>query len=264
MEMFQVGGAVRDELLGVKSKDIDFTVVLSPDDLPAAGTTVNEPGPFNVMGNKLRAMGFEIFLETPEFFTIRARFPKPNEHNIAWLPAGLTTAKSLPTADFVLARKESDYTDGRRPDKVEIGTLEDDLARRDFTMNAIAKAADGTLIDPFNGVQDINDRVIRSVGSAFDRLNEDALRALRALRFSVTKGFRIDADVRFSMESAAVLEKIENKISDERIREELNKMFKFNTLESLKALGNFPALTAAVFAGRVSLEATMKQRGRGK
>lgn len=268
MRMYLVGGAVRDELLGVTSKDYDYTVELESEDFPAEGTVVKMPTPFDVMRDNLMQMGFKIFLETPEHLTVRAQFPKQGSRssggarNRSALDGRFV--KSGLTADFVLARKEGEYSDGRRPDSVEIGTLEDDLARRDFTMNAIAKAPDGTLIDPFKGVSDINDRVIRAVGSAFDRLTEDALRALRALRFSVTKGFRIDKELEFAMETHAVLEKIENNISDERIREELNKMFKFNTLESLKALGNFPALTAAVFAGRVSLEATMKQRGRGK
>lgn len=250
MELFEVGGCIRDEILGVKSKDIDFSVVLSPDEIPSSGLLVTPVNPFDVMVANLTRDRFEIFLESPEFLTVRARFPKSDP-------------RSNLTADFVLARKESTYTDGRRPDSVEVGTLEDDLARRDFTMNAIAKAADGTFIDPFNGRQDIAEGVIRSVGSAFDRFTEDALRAVRALRFSVTKGFRIDPEVRFAMETAAVLDSIINNISDERINDELSKMFRFNTVASLKALQNFPALTDAMFAGSVSLDSTMKTKGRG-
>lgn len=140
----------------------------------------------------------------------------------------------------------------------------DDLARRDFTMNAIAKSADGTFIDPFNGRQDIDESVIRAVGDAFDRLSEDALRAVRALRFSVTKGFRIDTEVKFAMESARVLDAIVNNISDERIEKELSTMFRFDTLESIGALHSFPLLTEAMFAGSVSLDATMKTKGRGR
>jgi tRNA nucleotidyltransferase (CCA-adding enzyme) len=253
MEAFEVGGCVRDEILGVKSKDIDYSVVLDDDDIPAFGTTVAEPDYFDIMVNELTERGFRIFLETPEHFTVRAQFPKVSGH-----------ARSGITADFVLARREGPYSDGRRPDWVKPGELLDDLARRDFTMNAIAKDSRGTLIDPFDGVQDINDRVIRAVGKAFDRLNEDALRAVRALRFSVTKGFRIDPEVRFAMESASVLNALEAKISDERIHEELSKMFRFDTLASLDALARFPALTRVLFSGKVSLDSTMKQKGRGK
>lgn len=187
-----------------------------------------------------------------DFLTVRGIAPKnfPNHPGRA--------------LDFVLARKESDYTDGRRPDEVAPGTLEDDLARRDFTMNAIAKAADGSLIDPFNGQRDITRRVIKAVGDPFDRLTEDALRAVRALRFSVTKGFTIDKDLVFAMESAAVLNAIVDNISDERIQVELSKMFRFDTVSSLTALNRFPQLTVAMFAGNVSLDATMKLKGRGK
>ena len=258
MELFEVGGCVRDELLGIKSKDIDFSVVLSPEDFGVASLQVVTRDPFEFMVTSLSDQGVKIFRDKEnvpigaEFFTARGQAPKD-------FP--VHPGRAL---DFVLARKESGYSDGRRPDKVEIGTLMDDLQRRDFTMNAIAKDSEGNLIDPFNGAQDINERVIRAVGNAFDRLNEDALRALRALRFSVTKGFRIDREVQFAMESAAVLNKIENVISDERIKDELSTMFKFDTLGSLSALQSFPALTRAVFSGRVSLDSTLKQRGRGE
>lgn len=251
MRIFEVGGCVRDEILGRKSSDIDFTVVLDSHDIPAPGQAVGFD-PYEFMNSELEAMGFKIFLKTPEFLTTRAQFPKREAQ------AG---KKAVLTADFVLARKESEYTDGRRPDKVEVGTLEMDLARRDFTMNAVAKDTDGNFIDPFNGRQDINDGVIRAVGNAFERLTEDALRAVRALRFSVTLGFRIDHSLRFAMESAAVLDAIENKIADERIKDELNKMFKVSATGSLVAMQRFPALTNAMFAGSVNLEATMKQKG---
>lgn len=252
MKMFEVGGCVRDELLGLKSKDIDFTVVLEGFDI--AQVEERHVPPFSLMVLRLQRMGFKIFLESPEFLTVRAQFP--NSYPM------VGNNKNL-TADFVLARKESDYTDGRRPDKVEVGTLEDDLARRDFTMNAIAKDADGSLIDPFNGREDIDARIIRAVGDPMERLMEDALRALRALRFSVTKGFTIEeelANVLASHDLAIALERI----SDERIQQELSKMFRFNSQKSLYTLGFFPLLTSAAFSGSVSLDATMKTKGRGK
>ena len=251
MQMFEVGGCVRDEILGVPSKDIDFTVVLDGHDLDA----IDEFGPFGAMVHNLERMGFKIFLETPEYLTVRAQFPKGS---MVWGSAVRTL-----TADFVLARKESGYTDGRRPDVVEPGTLEDDLARRDFTMNAIAKDAQGNFIDPYNGQRDIEMKVIRCVGEPFERFQEDALRAVRALRFSVTKGFEIMPSVAFAMESAAVLDSLIFKISDERIKDELSKMFRLDTLASLKALNTYPRLTEALFDGTVSLDATMKTKGRG-
>lgn len=253
MEMYEIGGCVRDEILGVSSKDIDFSIVLSDDDVALSAV-----GPFETMVARLNQMGFKIFLETPEHLTVRAQVPK-NHKIFECQPNGKTL-----TADFVLARKEGTYSDGRRPDSVEPGTLEDDIRRRDFTMNALAKASNGTIIDMVGGVQDINDRVIRAVGNPLDRLNEDALRAVRALRFSVTKGFRIDKELEFAMQVVSVLDAIEDKISDERIADELSKMFRFDTVASLTALNRFPALTRAMFSGRVSLDSTMKQKGRGK
>ena len=253
MKMFQVGGCIRDELLGLKSKDVDFTVVL--EDQEFNSPACEEWGPFEYMASDLRARGFEIFLETPEYLTIRARFPRDNPEYDKY--------KGL-TADFVLARKEGEYTDGRRPDVVVPGTLLDDQRRRDFTMNSIAKDEDGTLIDPFGGVEDIESKFIRAVGDPHVRLREDALRAVRALRFSVTKGFFIDGELGFAMETKTVLDSIEHKISDERIQQELSKMFRFDTIKSLIKLHQFPALTSAIFAGDVSLDATMKLKGRGK
>lgn len=272
-----VGGAVRDELLGVKSKDIDYTVVLENEPI-----MVNSIEPFDYMVSYLRKMGFKIFLETPEYLTVRAQFPKGyqpkgsgddaagycgfcnQEGHSAKICTALENRYDGLTADFVLARKESEYTDGRRPDKVIPGTLEDDLARRDFTMNAIAKDPDtGEYIDPFGGIKDIENKVIRAVGQPMQRLREDALRAIRALRFYVTKDFSIDRQLLNSMRSHSVLDSIQYNISDERIQQELSKMFRFDTTKTLFALQEVPELTRAMFAGNVSLDATLKTKGRG-
>lgn len=252
MQMFQVGGCVRDELLGVSSHDIDFTVVLEP----------VEGDPFLAMTNRLKMMGFKIFLESPEFLTVRAQFPNkmPDDYVGTFNP--LKMEKTI-TADFVLARKEGSYSDGRRPDFVQVGTLHDDLARRDFTMNAIAKDSEGNYIDPFNGKEDIERRVIRAVGDPRERLTEDALRAVRAMRFAVTKRFSFDADLYRVMESIDIADLVHD-ISDERIQIEISKMFRHSTPRSLDVLSMFSHLTDAIFAGRVSLDATMKQKGRGK
>jgi tRNA nucleotidyltransferase/poly(A) polymerase len=240
MRFYEVGGCVRDELLGVKSKDIDFTVVLEDQDIKCAPSILT---PFQIMRSMLMFRGFEIFLETPEFLTIRAKFPKGHKHS------GLT-------ADFVLARKESDYTDGRRPDKVEPGTLEDDLRRRDFTMNAIAKDEDGTLIDPFNGQQDIRGKIIRAVGDPTERFEEDALRIVRAMRFAVTKGFSIEAK---TLEAMSHLRKNVAGVSAERVREELTKMFNhdpMHTIAILSSHGMFPI----IFDMGINFQPTMKQK----
>jgi len=239
MEMFEVGGCVRDELLGVKSKDIDFTVVLDNSDF-GMGARLD---PFLVMKFNLVQQGFEIFLETPEFLTIRAKFPKA--HRNAKL-----------TADFVLARKESDYTDNRRPDKVEPGTLMDDLARRDFTMNAVAKATDGSLIDPFGGVQDIKDGIIRAVGDPAERFGEDALRIVRAMRFAVQKDFEIEAE---TMRAMSVLRRTVLGVSAERVREELTKMFNADPMRTVYILDDFD-MFRIIFDMGINFQPTMKER----
>lgn len=245
MQMFEVGGCVRDEILGTPSKDIDFTVVLSPFEMgPCGGGVRNDP--FATMRKNLETLGFEIFVETPEFFTIRARFPKGN-----------AKYKGM-TADFVLARKEGEYSDGRRPDRVKVGTLEDDLARRDFTMNAIAKDHTGYLIDPFGGVQDIRLGIIRCVGDPHDRIiKEDALRGLRAVRFSVTKQFFIHDNVIEVLDSDEFRLRLRT-ISTERIQGELDKAFRADTAKTLKALTNLRLVDTIFGRDRLHLVTTTK------
>jgi tRNA nucleotidyltransferase/poly(A) polymerase len=228
MELFLVGGAVRDEIMGIKRKDWDFSVVLSEFNVRDArfwGLT-----DFEFMRDRLVRRGFEVFVDTPEFFTLRARGPK------GFTFAGVDFGNQ--TFDFVMARKESGYTDGRRPDAVEAGDLMDDLSRRDFTVNAIAKDRHGNLIDPFHGRKDIADGVIRAVGNAQDRLMEDALRGLRAVRFAVQKGFSIDREVQAVLMSSSFQTALSS-ISTERQREELEKGFKVDTMKMLRLLSSF-------------------------
>lgn len=247
MKKYMVGGFVRDEIMGLESKDIDYTVVLDPEDFPTVGTTVVVPDPYTVMVGRLEDEGIKIIRDRfngvpvgAEFFTCRGIHP------------------DLGPVDYVLARKERGYADGRRPDSVEIGTLYDDLARRDFTMNAIAIDADGTYIDPFNGQVDIAAGVIKAVGDPQERLTEDALRAVRAVRFSITKGMAIDPGLRFAMETAAVLDSIRNNISDERIDEEIRRMFAFDNMATLRMMNKYSQLTDAMLSGQVSITSTMK------
>lgn len=232
IQMYLVGGAVRDGLIGKPTKDYDYTVVVDP----ALGLTLDESWDF--MRDHLKDLGFKIFLETPEYQTIRAKFPKGHEHESV-------------TADFVLARKDGPYTDGRRPDWVEPGTLEDDLRRRDFTVNALAEAEDGTIIDLFGGIEDLDSRRLRAVGDPRERLREDALRALRAVRFAITKGFYIDADLAYAMHTEAVRYDLEHNISTERIKDELHKCFAYDSYETIMFLAhNFPQyLSVAVDKG---------------
>ena len=93
------------------------------------------------------------------------------------------------TWEVTTLRSEGNYGDGRRPDMVEFGqNIEDDLARRDFTINAMAIDSDGSVIDPFGGVSDLREGVLRAVGIASERLGEDGLRIMRAYRFLDSAG----------------------------------------------------------------------------
>lgn len=118
-------------------------------------------------------------------------------------------------------RSESAYTDHRHPDAVSfVGDLNTDLARRDFTMNAIALPADGLIVDPFGGVEDIARRQVRCVGEPLRRFDEDALRMFRALRFAARLDFVIEEKTGAAMREKAHLASC---LTAERIREELEK-----------------------------------------
>jgi tRNA nucleotidyltransferase (CCA-adding enzyme) len=133
-------------------------------------------------------------------------------------------------------RIDGEYSDNRRPDCVIFtGKLEEDLSRRDFTINALAYNDIEGLIDPFGGVADIKNRLIRCVGNAWDRFDEDALRVLRALRFSCQLGFAIEYDT-----SAAILDKAHllSNISKERITSEFCKMLCTKNFATIMSLYN--------------------------
>ena len=118
-------------------------------------------------------------------------------------------------------RTDGDYIDGRRPEEVKFVTnLEEDLSRRDFTMNAMAATVDGELIDPFGGLEDINAGSIKCVGGPNTRFSEDALRMFRALRFSAELGFKIETE---TMQAIYANTGLAGRISSERICAELEK-----------------------------------------
>lgn len=245
-EFFEVGGCVRDSLLGVPSKDVDF-VAVSRDQFDSVESA------FEAMKDHLVANGFEPKKETSldcdphQFLTIRAKVSSKSP-----------LRQITDYADFVLARKDGPYSDGRRPDWVKPGTLLDDLSRRDFKCNAIARAIDGTLIDPFDGQRDIKDKIISFVGNAETRIKEDGLRIMRAFRFEVTKGFKMDSEAWDAVRSEFGADMLSRQ-KVERIREELVKMFKADTLTSLKLLCELPEFTrAAIFRDGLRLDATMK------
>jgi tRNA nucleotidyltransferase/poly(A) polymerase len=241
-QIFKVGGCVRDKLLGVESKDIDFTFVLDNLD-----QTVEEG--FESMTSWLAQEGFGIFLSTPDCFTIRAKFPKGDKNE------GIV-------ADFVMARKEIGYVPGTRQPILVLGTLEDDLIRRDFTLNAMAEDGDGNIIDLFGGKNDLERKILRTPLTAKQTMMDDPLRFLRALRFSITKGFDIDDSIFEAMEQPDIIKKLEKVVSAERIREEVFKMMKHDTVASLELFREvektLPGFTKLVFGRGLWLKPTFE------
>lgn len=212
---YLVGGAVRDKLLGLDPKDLDYCV---------------EAPSYEDMEQWVLDKGGTIFPvpNAKANFTIRCKIG--NE-----------------AADFVLCRKEGPYSDGRRPDFVEQGTLFDDLQRRDFTVNAMAICQKtGEVHDPFGGQSDLKDNLLVCVGSAKLRFTEDYLRIVRAMRFCIVKGFELDDDIEDCLRDEGMVANL-SKISAERIYEELKKCFEYSTAETLKFLNERVALRDVIF-----------------
>lgn len=245
-KLFEVGGCVRDEILGVYTNDIDYTFVL--DDL---NQTVEQG--FSQMKKFLQDNKYQIFLETPECFTIRAMFPKGHQNE------GLV-------ADFVMARKEVGYIPNTRRPILEIGTLEDDLIRRDFTLNAMAKDLDGNIIDLFNGQLHLQQKILVTPLDPLITFMDDPLRAIRALRFHITKGFDIAPNVWKAIFDTNIIEKLHQVVSQDRIQSEVTKMMKHDTLKTLRLFSQIDQtnsrLLDIMFNGTMWLMPSTKQRGK--
>lgn len=252
MALYEVGGCIRDEILGIASKDIDFSVEV-------AGLGSGKNGPeavqraYQYMADTLKERGYEVFVEHPDKATLRAKFPKGHP------------LRTISSADFVLCRQEGPYLDGRHPSYVKVGTLYDDLARRDFSVNAMARSISddgerGEIFDPFGGQSDCGIKRLRFVGEPMDRLREDGLRALRAIRFKITKGFEWDVETRAAVISPEVADLLAG-VSEDRRREELERCFHHDTIGTLDVLcHDLPYETLqAIFAGKLRLSATQKK-----
>jgi poly(A) polymerase len=233
---YLVGGAVRDEILGLSNKDLDYVFVFEDLD---ENQTVEEC--FNEMYLNIQERG-EIFLSTPSCYTIRYKDRKTKE-----------------VKDVVMARKEIGYIPGTRTPIVKPGTLYDDLERRDATLNALAKDEDGTIIDYFGGLEDLRNRILRTPLEPIKTFDDDALRIIRFIRFSITKGFSIPNDITNVIRNYDYESKM-GVVSTERIREELFKCFKFDTLKTLRELNRFPDLRDYIFKNNLLwLKPTMEQ-----
>ncbi len=181
---FLVGGAVRDYILGRPVSDFDVATDARPEEVRRAYRRVIPTG------------------------------IKHGTVTVLWM--GLSV-------EVTTFRTEADYGDGRHPDAVAYAdTIEEDLSRRDFTMNAMAyDLASGLLVDPHGGQADIKARLVRAVGDPVERFREDGLRPLRAVRFASQLGFEIDEATLMAIPAA--LDRLAL-VSPERDREELQKI----------------------------------------
>jgi len=213
-EIFKVGGYVRDQLLNRQSNDLDFVFVIKD-----APVSLDEG--FLIMEDYMLSNGYTIFLETPDCVTIRGKRPDGT------------------VGDFVLARKEVRYIEGTRRPNLVLGTLEDDLSHRDFTINALAQKDDGTIIDMFNGIRDLEDRELKTPLDPMVTLTDDPLRALRAVRFCVTLGFDYHRSLwkAFNNPKLPELMKV---VSTDKIRQELTKCFKYSNWDAFEELNYLP------------------------
>lgn len=245
IQMYLVGGAVRDYFMGTTSppKDLDFAV---------------EATDYAHMRSWLTTNGAKLYLERPQFVSIRCSVPTTALNSTFGGILPPPVEGECVNADFTLCRRDGFYSDGRHPDNVLPGTIIDDLARRDFTMNAMALCADGTHLDPHMGMYAMRYGQIETVGAAADRIREDPLRILRAMRFAVTKNMVITHDLQYAIDAFAPLL---TTVSTERVAEELLRMFKY-TPQALALLVKHPAVMHALFTptSRLWLQPTLKDR----
>jgi tRNA nucleotidyltransferase (CCA-adding enzyme) len=180
---YLVGGAVRDSFLNRKIEDYDIATDALPED-------------------------------------IQSIFPRN-------IPTGIkhgtvTVLVGDLQYEVTTFRTDGNYSDNRHPDTVSfVSDILEDLKRRDFTINAMAYNSQEGLIDPFNGITDIENRIVRCVGNPNDRYTEDALRMMRAVRFASQLKFIVDDDTLFAI---FINRKLINNVSAERVRDELNKV----------------------------------------
>lgn len=224
-EIYFVGGCVRDILCDKSVKDWDLTTNATPEEIL-----------------KVYPNGFY----DNQFGTVGV--PLEDGHIV----------------EITTYRSESEYTDRRHPEKVEWGkTIEEDLKRRDFTINAIALTFDDgkeKIIDPFSGKEDIQKKLIKTVGNPSERFKEDALRLMRAIRFAVQLDFEIEGKTWEEIKKDSELIK---DISNERVRDELLKILKTDkAYEGILLLQKSGLLKFIIPELEEGIEVSMERPGR--
>jgi tRNA nucleotidyltransferase (CCA-adding enzyme) len=182
-EAFLVGGCIRDLLLGQIPKDYDITTNATPDQVKSVFSKTYDTG---------------------------------LQHGT------ITVIQNGEPFEITTYRSEGTYSDGRKPDSVEfVKDIKEDLSRRDLTINAIAyDPIKNEVVDPFGGMNDINDKIIKAVGNPNERFTEDGLRTMRVARFAARLGFSVDPETKSAISNS--LETL-SKVSKERMRDEIVK-----------------------------------------
>ncbi len=188
-ETYLVGGAVRDLVLGLEPKDLDFATPLRPEEV----------------ARRLEAAGLPVGLSGAAWGTVFT---------------ALEVEGRKVEVEVTTYRREIAYR-GRHPVVEWADSVLEDLARRDFTANAMALRADGALVDPFGGLEDLRTGVVRAVGRPEARFEEDPLRVVRALRFAARYGWEIEAETLRAMAATAHL--VRERVTLPRLGQEVGK-----------------------------------------
>lgn len=198
--VYFVGGCVRDLLMGIEPKDYDLTTDKTPDQIE----------------DYIKSKGRRVYLTGKRFGTISCKIGDNSQ-----------------LVEITTHREEMYDFSSRKPKVTYSKHLDEDLGRRDFTINAIALKMNGQLHDPYKGYEDIKGKILRAVGSPKERFKEDPLRILRGIRIASKLGFALDGKTCDKMESCRwELERI----SKERFVEEINKMFELPASDLSRAM----------------------------
>jgi tRNA nucleotidyltransferase/poly(A) polymerase len=211
---WDVGGYVRDELLGIESKDRDIMV-----DLPS----------FEALERWAEGHLHKIYERKPEMLILRGSGPEG-------------------PVDYNLPRSESAYSNNRSPDSTKVGSFKEDMERRDFTCNAIARNIETReIIDLHGGVEDLKHRRLRAVGNAYERLEEDHLRIVRGIRLCITKNLVPFGQIEEILLEGSYASKLST-LPVERLHGEIHKATSFSTASTLAFLAKIhPLYTEVIF-----------------
>lgn len=238
-EVYLVGGSVRDIVMGNEAKDYDFTTSMLPEEVKKQVQRAGRKA--YTIGEKFGTIGFKV--------PIVERDPLEGDEDFE----GLTTVtEKFEYVEVTTFRSEVYTSKSRKPEVQFVPSLDEDLARRDFTMNAMVLRGDGTIYDPYGGKLDIHKKQIVTVGMPKDRIQEDPLRVLRAARFAARYDFTIDPN--FTGKARQLADRIFD-VSVERWVIELDKLLTSDNayvgVHELHEMGILQRILPEVYSGEV-------------